>query len=145
MWPASATKDDIQVLSVVGPTGFLDQWGFDGDFYGAVYWSDPKGQITFKWGPNAKLHGAMILDTAKTDPANTKINTNGGVVEMNLDTDVFDDIAKNQPGVLQQPAAVLPAGVTNKAVTRTVGVVSTTPYVRLVTSKVSFTSTAIYR
>lgn len=161
-WPTSKTKNDIQVISVEGEDkpgnadGKLVNWGLsNGNFAGILFWDDPDGEPN---GPTRELAmdfvsatgvfdtlwGAMTLTQSRTHK-DTKMNTNGGRLQVIKDIDVFRDIASNLPGVLKSGADK--PGNDNGSIRQKFTVVTSTPtpFVRIVTSQISFSPVGSWR
>lgn len=159
-WPASRTRQDIQVISVEGraaevpANGVLGDWGLkSGNFAGMLYWDDPegdsKGQITMQFDGTQPdtVFGCIALTQSRTDQA-AKLNFNAGsganTLRIQLELSVFMDIASNLPGVLR-PAANAAGNIGAPRQTFTVVTSNPTSQVRLVTSQISFSPVGSWR
>ncbi|HNY32467.1 MAG TPA: hypothetical protein PKO15_16390, partial [Fibrobacteria bacterium] len=97
-WPASATKDNIQVLFVRnGDLG--NNFGSPGPFYGYIHY-EKQWAGNHKWPTGSKMYGSIYL----AGPSSSIIG-NGSELELIRDKDVMEDI-QQKLGILYPHGAI---------------------------------------
>jgi hypothetical protein len=90
-WPSSASASSLQFI-YVRKSGSFDQFGFTGNFWGYIHFeATTTANVMFT---NATLYGALGIRGI-----NSKWNPNAGKLTIIGSQSVFDDFAKNLPGV----------------------------------------------